>query len=129
MPYATHWVCCRCHYGPMSIENYPSCISCQHRGAKSPCCKHQSLRSRGGSQRISEMPSYYTNICGAELESIAMPMRRPLDHRDDGHYPYRTTPSCMYYCCNCRQGPKIYEHESRCISCNHDVCGNCTYVK
>jgi hypothetical protein len=35
----------------------------------------------------------------------------------------------MYICCQCHDGPKIYNHQPKCISCEHNACSNCTYVK
>ncbi|KAL1981365.1 hypothetical protein VTN96DRAFT_2756 [Rasamsonia emersonii] len=31
----------------------------------------------------------------------------------------------MYYCCQCRDGPKVYNHQVVCVNCNHVVCDNC----
>ncbi|KAJ6072316.1 hypothetical protein N7467_010401 [Penicillium canescens] len=35
----------------------------------------------------------------------------------------------MYICCQCNDGPKIYNHQPKCINCNHTACSYCTYVK
>jgi hypothetical protein len=35
----------------------------------------------------------------------------------------------IYICCRCRDGPKVREHQRRCISCNHIACSSCTWDK
>ncbi|KAL4896093.1 hypothetical protein BDV59DRAFT_199305 [Aspergillus ambiguus] len=39
------------------------------------------------------------------------------------------TQTYMYICCQCQDGPKVYNVQPQCVSCNHVVCSNCTYVK
>ncbi|KAF4214391.1 hypothetical protein CNMCM8980_009210 [Aspergillus fumigatiaffinis] len=35
----------------------------------------------------------------------------------------------MYICCNCGDGPKVYNVQPRCTECNHIVCSSCKPVK
>ncbi|KAJ5317505.1 hypothetical protein N7508_002013 [Penicillium antarcticum] len=35
----------------------------------------------------------------------------------------------MYICCNCGDGPKIYNVQPKCIECDHVACSSCTNVK
>lgn len=37
--------------------------------------------------------------------------------------------STLYTCCKCGDGPKVYEHQSKCVLCHHDVCGYCSRWK
>jgi hypothetical protein len=30
-----------------------------------------------------------------------------------------------YYCCNCNDGPKLYDNQPRCVSCSHVCCSYC----
>ncbi|KAF7167458.1 hypothetical protein CNMCM6106_003018 [Aspergillus hiratsukae] len=35
----------------------------------------------------------------------------------------------MYICCQCGDGPKVYNVQPRCIECQHIVCSGCKPVK
>ncbi|GIK00241.1 hypothetical protein Aspvir_004261 [Aspergillus viridinutans] len=35
----------------------------------------------------------------------------------------------MYICCQCGDGPKVYNVQPRCTECNHIVCSSCKPVK
>ncbi|KAK2748893.1 hypothetical protein FQN57_007176 [Myotisia sp. PD_48] len=130
MPYATHWVCCCCHFGPMLIEKYPTCVNCQHSGARSNCCEHKWLTNKashyGETQSISS--PYHTPY--TKPASIPLLSRSPaydrLNHQYAAPIPRGTH---MYICCICRDGPKVFEHHTRCIVCKHDACDTCTYMK
>ncbi|EFW16276.1 hypothetical protein CPSG_07326 [Coccidioides posadasii str. Silveira] len=125
MPYATHWVCCRCKFGPMSIENYPACINCQHRGAKSPCCHHECLRDHDSYHYAAEMSSYAAQR-EPEFDNPAVISIPQMSH--DRRY-FRAAPTYLYVCCGCGDGPKVYQLEPRCVNCSHDACPYCRYVK
>ncbi|KAL1958708.1 hypothetical protein VTO42DRAFT_4051 [Malbranchea cinnamomea] len=135
MPYATHWVCCKCGFGPMLIENYPACLNCQHRGAKSSCCTHASLGMEAARvERVScYSPTRNSVLRGSpealEHDAIANVYSSPVSHIMDSPYPIRGRPTDLYICCSCGDGPKVYQHHARCVMCNHDACQYCTHVK
>ncbi|KAJ5833401.1 hypothetical protein N7474_001712 [Penicillium riverlandense] len=35
----------------------------------------------------------------------------------------------MYICCQCDDGPKVYNHQPQCVVCDHNACSACYYVK
>ncbi|EIT81238.1 hypothetical protein F9C07_11719 [Aspergillus flavus] len=35
----------------------------------------------------------------------------------------------LYICCNCHDGPKLYNNQPRCVMCQHVVCSDCQHVK
>ncbi|KAK6831885.1 hypothetical protein RU639_002752 [Aspergillus parasiticus] len=35
----------------------------------------------------------------------------------------------LYICCNCQDGPKLYNIQPRCVMCQHVVCSDCQHVK
>lgn len=35
----------------------------------------------------------------------------------------------LFVCCHCGDGPKVYQHQTRCVLCNHDPCSRCMLVK
>ncbi|KAL5003608.1 hypothetical protein BDV10DRAFT_153726 [Aspergillus recurvatus] len=37
--------------------------------------------------------------------------------------------SSMYICCQCKDGPKVYNHNVQCVLCHHIACELCTHVK
>ncbi|KAL5042708.1 hypothetical protein BDW71DRAFT_189476 [Aspergillus fruticulosus] len=37
--------------------------------------------------------------------------------------------SNMWICCSCGDGPKIYDHNPKCVICHHSACDLCTHVK
>ncbi|KAL5359390.1 hypothetical protein BJX96DRAFT_174308 [Aspergillus floccosus] len=39
------------------------------------------------------------------------------------------TQTYMYICCQCHDGPKVYNVQPQCVNCHHSACSNCTYVK
>jgi hypothetical protein len=62
--------------------------------------------------------------------SIAHPLM-PEPHAIDTYNIFkfggllRQMPSSFYYCCQCDDGPKLFENQPMCVNCNHTVCGNC----
>lgn len=37
----------------------------------------------------------------------------------------KNRPSSYYYCCQCRDGPKLYDLQPVCINCDHKICRYC----
>ncbi|RWQ96065.1 hypothetical protein C8Q69DRAFT_230260 [Paecilomyces variotii] len=35
----------------------------------------------------------------------------------------------LYICCQCGDGPKVYDVQPRCVTCNHSACSRCTHVR
>ncbi|KAK2867750.1 hypothetical protein FQN49_003508 [Arthroderma sp. PD_2] len=125
MPLATHWVCCRCGFGPMIIDSCSACLNCQHPGAKLSCCLQTALALHKTAAAATPADSYN------EL-SLNDPISRhtlPSDIMPGFNAPMRQRGTSLYLCCVCGDGPKVYEHHCRCIVCQHDACSSCTYVK
>ncbi|OJI79348.1 hypothetical protein ASPTUDRAFT_47947 [Aspergillus tubingensis CBS 134.48] len=38
--------------------------------------------------------------------------------------PYLTLPT-LYFCCQCGDGPKLWDRQPRCVICSHSICGYC----
>ncbi|KAF7592635.1 hypothetical protein BBP40_012657 [Aspergillus hancockii] len=37
--------------------------------------------------------------------------------------------SYLYICCQCNDGPKLYNNQPKCVMCQHTACPNCVHVK
>lgn len=134
MPYATHWVCCKCGFGPMLIDNYPSCLNCQHRGAREACCTHAALGMEAAyvdeAFSCSSSPRTILSV-GDELvqQSPIENLYSPAEQMMNSSPMVRGRATDLYICCSCGDGPKVYQHHARCVMCNHDACRYCTHVK
>lgn len=127
MPQATHWVCCRCGFGPMIIDSCSSCLNCQHPGAKSPCCVQTSLSLHNPTSIIPSTSSYRRPSINDFTEPHTLPsVVMPIFNYNPS---LRQRGTSLYLCCGCGDGPKVYEHHCRCIVCQHDACDACTYIK
>lgn len=49
-----------------------------------------------------------------------------LDIRHHGGILNQRPTATAYYCCQCSDGPKLYEVQPVCINCSHHACGSCT---
>lgn len=146
------WYCCECSFGPHNAALYVSCISCNARRCGS--CREEkvqdSLHTHSSSHSCHETSPYPTaiNLNTTHMPSldtqpmlpagIDLPQIRSLRPGLAVPPPYialaglqATTYSqtYMYICCNCNDGPKVYNVQPKCIECNHVACSNCVSVK
>lgn len=142
MPYATHWICCQCNFGPMLICNYPSCLRCQHIHATEGCCtyitENDSTSDYEGVstyQPVNDAPSSVSmkTLSAPKFDSTRrVPFSSPnMMGRQTAAPAARTryARTDLYICCQCGDGPKVYQNQSRCVACDHDVCPKCIPVK
>ncbi|KAJ5146100.1 uncharacterized protein N7515_000664 [Penicillium bovifimosum] len=151
------WYCCGCNFGPHNSSLYVSCIQCGE--ARCPRCieqKEDSLsininidsHSHSHSNSCNPISAYPTAVMNSPpstptLEPTASPIvvpdlpgLRTLPRVDcSGISPVSlsgtryNSETYMYICCECNDGPKIYNHQPQCVVCNHMACAGCTYVK
>ncbi|EEQ89047.1 hypothetical protein RJZ56_004708 [Blastomyces dermatitidis] len=136
MPYATHWICGNCNFGPMMISNYPSCISCSHQPCS--CCTYdtvdgstlrtESLSSSGNLRTLDHMPSTDCHLNTYTNPSLPLP-GATREMLEDLQASIINRATDLYICCSCGDGPKVYQNQGRCVNCDHDVCGYCTHIK
>ncbi|PGH03130.1 hypothetical protein AJ79_07458 [Helicocarpus griseus UAMH5409] len=137
MPYATHWTCCKCNFGPMTISNYPSCINCNHR--QSSCCQYDAVDSTMahiegsspyGIHNTTMERSYPAIFDVGAYTSLPLPLSGAMkESLENFHAPIRSRPTDLYICCACGDGPKVFQNQGRCVNCDHDACAYCTHVK
>ncbi|KXG49897.1 uncharacterized protein PGRI_058650 [Penicillium griseofulvum] len=144
---ASLWYCCGCNFGPHNSSLYDSCIQCgQVRCARcldekvsdnmnvhSHNCDPTSAYPAAVNMDSPRTPTLKTTAMSIVVPEL--PGLRPLraDCTDISSVSLPGTrynsETYMYICCACNDGPKIYNHQPQCVSCNHMACGNCTYVK
>ncbi|KAJ5906882.1 uncharacterized protein N7473_003798 [Penicillium subrubescens] len=150
----TLWFCCGCNFGPFNSDLYDSCINCG-KYACSMCTRekvtynsntHNHNHAAHGCHESSPYPSVVpidtahtlslqTKTMAAtglgDLHSIrSLSRRMPLAMASPfpGAVQFYTQ-TYMYICCQCGDGPKVYNNQPRCIGCDHEACGSCTQVK
>src|SRR5271156_2584330 len=106
MPTASDWECCNCH-NVWSYAIYASCVSCHHRNC--PRCTPLVI-----SPRPKPKPRH---------SQKATATRSPLDSSHT--VPITNIQTSLYTCCKCHDGPKVWEHQRRCVSCDHTACRDC----
>jgi hypothetical protein len=143
------WYCCRCNFGPHNSSLYSACIQCGtarcHRCTDQKISDNMNVHSHShsydptsaypdavpmSSPRTPTFTSTTTSIVVPELPGV-----RPLPRADCTYVPpaslagTKSHGTYMYICCQCNDGPKIYDHQPKCVVCNHTACGNCISVK
>ncbi|KAJ5619352.1 hypothetical protein N7510_003336 [Penicillium lagena] len=151
------WYCCECSFGPHNGDLYDSCISCGR--TRCSLCDEEKISRRmlAASHSLPHLPSPYA-VAAASLDGSQTfcykskatpsytelledePRLRPLERDSLITHPASSTAipvhgmqSCsdtyMYICCQCDDGPKVYNHQPQCVVCDHDACSLCYYVK
>jgi hypothetical protein len=110
MPVATDWKCCDCHH-TWSYANHVACLICHHRR------------------------------CGRCTPFSITPGPKPKPRQSQNATTTRSQPNSshkapssslktsLYTCCRCHDGPKVWEHQRRCVNCNHTACSSCRWAK
>lgn len=144
---ASLWYCCGCNFGPHNSALYDACINCGSRRCRQCVDEKVSMRLNTNSDETSPYPSVVAldtahtlsldtqkglSIMTADAE---LPEIRPLSRQGHAALPSRLggsqlySQTYMYVCCQCRDGPKVYNVQPVCVVCNHKACSCCTYVK
>ncbi|KAF7718791.1 Uncharacterized protein PECH_005882 [Penicillium ucsense] len=144
------WYCCGCNFGPIDLDLHDSCTNCDQdlcsRCPRENSSDGHSNNNTGPSQEMSAYPC--TPVLDAksqhavlrqvmagtgpgELHSIpSLSRRTPIDP----NALFKGVVQCysqtyMWICCMCGDGPKVYNHQSKCVMCNHEACSSCQNVK
>lgn len=136
------WYCCDCQFGPHSVELHNTCIecgtmrcddcslevntsdyntthSCSHELPAYPSTPVQSCTGTSLSQ-IRTMAPITNNTTFTPGLSLAQGLS------SGGHSGIKNYGATyMYFCCQCNDGPKVYNVQPRCVMCNHVACGHC----
>ncbi|KAJ5134182.1 hypothetical protein N7448_000796 [Penicillium atrosanguineum] len=145
---ASLWYCCDCSFGPHNAALYDSCVNCQRRRCVE-CVEEKAadgLNTHNHAHCHESSP--YPSV--ASFNPV-----RPMSHKTMPAIPtpdlpgvrplYRAAPALlatslgattnyytetyMYICCNCNDGPKVFNVQPVCVVCNHVACDSCTNVK
>ncbi|KAJ5723859.1 hypothetical protein N7488_001894 [Penicillium malachiteum] len=147
------WYCCKCSFGPHDSALYVACIDCSARRCR--LCPEEkanyAVEAHSHSHSSSCGPSPYPAVVDfntsrrmsldtkpvlptppslPQVLSLrpSLPASKPrLSLGDFQVKTYETT--YMYICCKCHDGPKVYNIQPKCVSCDHAACSNCTQVK
>lgn len=145
---ATNWYCCECNFGPHNSDLYVACINCSKRRC-SRCLVEKAVDSltthnHAHCHETSPYPSVASIDTVRPLSFMKMPTIptpdlpgiRPLYRPGPAALvtPLGTTTSYytqtfMYICCQCNDGPKVYNVQPVCVECNHAACSSCAHVK
>lgn len=145
---ASLWYCCGCNFGPHNSALYDSCINCGlYRCARcvdEKVSDHLNNHHHTHCHETSPYPSVAPTNTARTLSLNAMPSI-PVPDLSGVRPLYRPSPAVptaplgapsqhysqtyMYICCNCQDGPKVYNVQPVCVVCDHAACGQCTNVK
>ncbi|KAH8701847.1 hypothetical protein BGW36DRAFT_371678 [Talaromyces proteolyticus] len=150
MPYTTVWYCCNCSYGPCNLELDIACPMCGTRRCDG--CKIEVMNSvystfppaQGPirpSMELSQTCNTFLPTCNSihHSEGLSIPTfsavgRLPFIAESGTASAYnifghsgllRQLPNNYYYCCQCNDGPKMYDNQPQCVNCCHTICFNC----
>lgn len=151
---ASLWYCCGCNFGPHNSTLYGACINCgDERCAFCPEEKcYDSLRMNANTHththchEASPYPSVVAvdtaqtlslNTKSTPIPLPDLPGMRPLSRlrqSDAQSLPLGGSAKVyshgsLYVCCQCQDGPKLWDNQPQCVICNHTACSACTYVK
>lgn len=113
----------------MLIGLYTSSVECQHQMGN---CAECTLITEKRASECSDGTSAYPNLMGASfaeassesyISSSAPSIANSTTNSPSGVCFPGTT---FYTCCKCGDGPKVYEHQNKCVICNHEICGACS---
>ncbi|PYH98498.1 hypothetical protein BO71DRAFT_395278 [Aspergillus ellipticus CBS 707.79] len=143
------WYCCDCSHGPHQVGLQRACAQCGEE--RCPDCPLDTQDSATSVHTCHEMspypsapapqgrePSLNTVANMPSITGYAQSLRQPsLSHRHvhiQHGMPGKDSRgivghASLYYCCQCGDGPKIYEHQPRCVLCQHVVCSGCKPAK
>ena len=138
MPYATTWYCGWCRKGPMSIDLDEHCCYCYRQ--KDTYATYDAGTS---SRNMPQTFEYATEP--VSLSSCGSPPNSPVyASSNKGHgYPLQTSTATTlvcnsspmpsnfqteyWYCCHCKDGPKLIVNQSSCVCCGHTYCSYCNF--
>ncbi|KAJ5463028.1 hypothetical protein N7475_007972 [Penicillium sp. IBT 31633x] len=147
---ASLWYCCACNFGPHNSSLYDACIQCGttrcHRCTEEKVSMSMNVHSHSHScDPTSAYPAAIpmSSPRTPTLRTTSMPLvvpelpgLRPLrqaDYTDTSPASLsgvrQHSETYMYICCSCNDGPKIHNHQPKCVMCGHEACSNCVYVK
>ncbi|RAK98836.1 uncharacterized protein BO80DRAFT_146037 [Aspergillus ibericus CBS 121593] len=144
------WYCCECSCGPHQIGLDTACTQCgeprcedcsmdtQHPATSLHHCHETSPYPQAPAPRPSS-PSMNLAANMASLRGCNTLQRPTLYHADvRQHYMPSVNSqqlqgtvghSNLYFCCQCGDGPKLYQNQPKCVICNHAVCQSCKPAK
>lgn len=148
---ASLWYCCECNFGPHNSALYEACIGCGERRCGT-CVEekvYDALRTHSHAHNHCHETSPYPSAVAIDtahtlsLNTKSMPIAlpglagiRPLSRLRPAPAAspfagpaHMYSQAYIYICCKCGDGPKLWDNQPSCVSCEHVACGNCTYVK
>lgn len=144
------WYCCRCNFGPHNQSLHEACIQCGvPRCARCVQEKNSDNMAVQSHSHTCDITSPYPaavpisppttptfkpttmSIVVPELPRVmALPQPEYTGVSSGSLGGIRTHGGThMYVCCQCHDGPKIFEVQPQCVMCNHTACTNCVHVK
>lgn len=140
---ATTYYCCNCRYGAQSILLCPVCINCGHHGCD--MCETDATENISD-REIAPATAAEILVCTNASSNVdsrhqhlpsATPSRSPVHKIPDmdvtpavcGHFSDEEPADgggYVWFCCNCRDGPKTCTIQPACCNCGHERCGGCT---
>jgi hypothetical protein len=140
------WYCCRCHFGPLNVSNDVACPNCDRK--RCPDCPVQmayAKKALGGDEGTSPYPGvpgifdperqHYAAISSPSRSGLSLTASPSLHltasagiNRQRGGTVTCPSKTYIYICCQCNDGPKVYNHQVMCVNCDHLICDSCVEV-
>ena len=138
MPPPTTWYCGHCGMGPMKIANDTHCYQCYkakdyYARLEDTDGAHLNTRDHHISHRSFSISTFGTHHVQLPKQTIDSPeeyspcLHRPLpiEAGIDTSPQFQSPSSDFWFCCHCKDGPKLFATQIRCVNCGHDVCSEC----
>lgn len=143
------WYCCDCSAGPHRLGLDDICLQCDQPRcsnchidtqdtvshhchelspyAHAPAPQH----SQVSGNPVAKMPTFLG--CNQPILRGSLHHSHTLQHGMPGinNQDSRGTVShgSLYFCCQCGDGPKLWDNQPRCVICDHNICGYCKPAK
>lgn len=135
------WFCCQCLFGPNNVSidlHCPSCgetrcymCNCDYGYPKDNLTMSQYPATKNAMN--TDYPDTDPDHCStdtrychkshsqSDIHDTSPTNKCAYGDDYDGYGPK----TYYYYCCQCNNGPKIWNHEIICIDCHHEACAYC----
>ena len=139
MPNPATWYCGHCSNGPMSIANNTHCSACYKQ--KDCYARVESADSMDHNKLDRQMLYGFSSVPVFGLHSVHFSQQMDDSHQEhlsilhrplpieaaiNTSPPFQNRGSDYWFCCHCKDGPKMLANQTRCVTCGHDLCQFCT---
>lgn len=139
---SSSWYCCDCQFGPHDFGLHSTCFQCGTMRCDdcsietssfddtTHCCSHElpAYPSVTNSQishgtPVTQLGAMPPTMSLTTTFNPGLSLFQGSGSTTSGIMTHGAT--YMYFCCQCNDGPKVYNVQPQCVMCNHIACASC----